>query len=277
MNIGIIGGGVVGSATARAFVEHVDKVLLYDVDPLKSTTPLQEVITDSHILFLCLPENQVESFVVNNLPHYDNPIVIKSTVPIGFTRQLNERMKETSAHGMFVHSPEFLTERTATFDASCPSRLIIGFSGGGYSKRGVVTDFMPYAGGPVKALGLLYQRRFPHVPIQVMSSDESEAVKLMTNAFYAVKIAFWNEMRTLADGLELDWNTVMEGILSGGRIHPSHTMVPGPDGERGFGGKCLPKDLYTVINSLSEQGLHSHVCWATSHYARGDKVSHVEG
>lgn len=99
-------------------------------------------------------------------------------------------------------------------------------------------------------LNRLYKSRFPGVPLYMMTSDESEAVKLFTNGFFAVKIAFFNEVRALADKLGLDWERVLGGVLSDGRISHNHTQVPGPDGQRGFGGACLPKDLANLIQCL---------------------------
>ena len=88
-----------------------------------------------------------------------------------------------------------------------------------------------------------------------MTSDESEAVKLMQNGFSAVKIAFFNEMRCLADDRGLDWTRVMDGLLAGGWINPAHTQVPGPDGKRGFGGGCLEKDLANLIDHFGYETL----------------------
>lgn len=109
-------------------------------------------------------------------------------------------------------------------------------------------EFRDNVGGEAGlSLTLLYQSRWPHVPVMLLTSDESEAVKLFTNAFFAVKVAFWNELRAVADGRWLDWERVMNAVLADGRIHPSHTKVPGPDGKFGFGGACLPKDLLQLI------------------------------
>jgi UDPglucose 6-dehydrogenase len=98
----------------------------------------------------------------------------------------------------------------------------------------------------------IYRERFPATEVMLMTSDESEAVKLIQNSFFAVKVAFWNEARSLADVLKLRWDVVMNGILSDGRISPSHTRVPGPDGKRGFGGECLPKDLASLSSLLDD-------------------------
>ena len=93
-----------------------------------------------------------------------------------------------------------------------------------------------------------------------MTSDESEFVKLMQNAFSAIKIAAFNEFRSFADYQKLDWERCLAALLAGGWINPAHTNVPGPDGRRGFGGACLPKDLANLIECMNEE--HSPMCLA---------------
>lgn len=231
--IGIVGNGTVGRATARAYVEHVKDVRIFDCDLTKRTHSLDETL-DSRLVFVCLPEEKIDQFftATNRAPWPTCNYVLKSTVPIGTTRRLREQYGLTN----LVHSPEFLTERCALHDAQNPSQLIIGFPG----------KVSGQPGRPYCLLNELYHARFPHAPIRLMSSDESEALKLFLNAFFAVKVSFFNEINSLASALGLDWDTILQGMLGDGRICPSHTQVPGPDGQYGFGGKCLPKDLETL-------------------------------
>ncbi len=108
-------------------------------------------------------------------------------------------------------------------------------------------------------LSNLYNKRFPGIQILYMSSDAAEAVKLFTNAFFAVKVSFFNEIRTISDRLDIPWQSVLCGMLSDGRISAHHTQVPGPDGMWGFGGACLEKDLSEVATDLEDLGLPSHI------------------
>lgn len=245
MKIGIIGNGVVGNATARSYMEHAE-VRVYDVIPEKATHSLGDVI-NSDIVFICLPSPQestglgCDTHLIENLfgvlkNTIDN-YVLKSTVPIGFTRRMGIK------YGLpnLVHSPEFLTARCAVTDAQLPARNIIGGP--------------PGSGECYEVLENLYRKRFPGIQVIHMTSDESEAVKLFQNSFFAVKVAFFNEINQLADRLGLDWDTVREGMLTDGRIAHSHTTVPGPDGQYGFGGTCLPKDLANVTAILIDAGL----------------------
>lgn len=247
MKIGVIGGGTVGRAAARAYLEHVEEVRVWDVVPERGTSILPEVLA-CDLVFVCVPEHAVEPLVARFPPEsHDVRLVLKSTVPIGTTSFLGEKYGLSN----LVHSPEFLTERCAVTDAQLPARNLIGIQKSG---SGV--------GAGALALRRLYETRFPHVPIHVGYSEETEAVKLFQNAFFAVKVSFWNEMKGIADRLGLDWDRVLNGILADGRIHPSHTQVPGPDGKRGFGGKCLPKDLVALINQGRIAGAAMGVCIA---------------
>jgi UDPglucose 6-dehydrogenase len=235
LRIGIIGNGVVGHATARCYMEQ-HEVKVWDIDPPKATHGFGDTVRLSDIVFVCLPETNLDEFfnALMGQKEIGQNYVIRSTCPIGTTKRIRHQ------YGVYnlVHSPEFLTERCAVTDAQLPSRNIIG-------KSHLLCD----CGG---ILLQLYKSRFPSVQTLLMSSDESEAIKLFTNAFFATKITFFNEIYELSQKHGLDWNTVLAGMLSDGRISHSHTQVPGPDGKMGFGGKCLPKDLLTLISDMGD-------------------------
>lgn len=239
MKIGVIGAGTVGRAIARCYMEW-GEVLIHDALSERSMHAFNEVTCSARcdVVFVCVPEAEVEG-VIKRASNRSAHLVIKSTVPIGTTRRLREQYKMVN----LVHSPEFLTERCALVDAQTPARNIIG----------------GHACECAAKLSGLYQRRFPGVPLLLMSSDESEAVKLIINSFFAVKVSFFNEANALAEKLGLNWDTVMGGVLSDGRIAHSHTRVPGHDGRYGFGGKCLVKDAEQLAKSLEENLLQSSV------------------
>jgi UDP-glucose 6-dehydrogenase len=110
-------------------------------------------------------------------------------------------------------------------DAQIPSRNVIG----GYS-----CDAYDYCKS-------LYNHRFPGTPLFAMrTSEESEAIKLFTNGFFAVKISYFNEIEKLVASHDWNWGRILNAIIADGRITRSHTMVPGPDGLAGYGGRCLP-------------------------------------
>ena len=111
-------------------------------------------------------------------------------------------------------------------------------------------------------LSKLYKKRFPGVQVVETDSDTSELIKLSQNSFFATKITFFNELYQLCSRLGVSYNQVLAGLLADGRIAQSHTQVPGPDGQLGFGGECLPKDLFMFDNEFSRRGLVSHLCSA---------------
>lgn len=268
LKVGIVGGGVVGRATAHCYLGHVAEVRVYDVRPERRTHPLDETL-GCDLVFVCLPTPQareslacdttaVEHFFAS-LPDSccSRNYVLRSTVPVGTTRRLARKYRLPN----LVHSPEFLTARWATLDAQLPARNLIGHP-----------DFAPLEEDSDQYLLYeLFLWRFPGVSVHRLKSDETEAVKLLTNGFYAVKVAYWNEVRWLIDSLGLDWGAVREAVLAGGTVHPLHTQVPGPDGKRGFGGSCLPKDLAALIDALDRADLPAEVTAAALRRNRFDR------
>ena len=169
------------------------------------------------------------------ITHTYNPqtiFVIKSTVPIGTTDNLCEKFNPLK----IIHSPEFLTARSAAIDFITPSRNIVG----GEEENGTLT------------IKKLYEERFPGVTCHVMKSKESEFVKYFANCFFATKVSFFNEMFLLSDKLNLSWDKILGGVMSDGRIGISHYQVPGHDNDFGFGGTCFPKDINAFIETFEK-------------------------
>jgi len=252
MKIGIIGNGVVGNATARTYVEH-HEVRVYDVIKERCLHTRDEVF-ECDIIFICVHEAFVEMVLRGVLPEERHRnLVIKSTVPIGTTKRLAKEYQLSN----LIHSPEFLTARCAVTDAQLPARNIIGTP----KVNGLAIYTAAYD------VAELYEKRFPGVPILHMDSNESEAVKLFTNGFFSVKVAYFNEIYNLTNEWGMDWDIVRAGILSDGRIAHSHTTIPGPTGV-GIGGVCLPKDLRTLVRQIGEAELFSNICEAAATYIK---------
>lgn len=276
MRISVIGGGTVGNAVARTYMEHAE-VKVYDIDKNKSTHDLRSTLgvridRKPDIVFVCLPTPQKSNSLECDVSYLDEffnfkfgsanveeevrqlNFVLRSTVPIGTTR----RLRQEHVLPNLVHSPEFLTARCAVTDAQIPARNIIGIPLESYP------SYVP--------LLELYTKRFPGVQTLLMHSDESEAVKLFQNSFFAVKIAFFNEINQLAEKLGLDWETVRHGMLSDGRIAHSHTNVPGPDGQYGYAGMCLPKDLANLITHYNANDIKDAAYVMTGAYTRNTLI-----
>ncbi len=253
LKLGIVGNGVVGAATASAWAGHVKEVLAWDVRPERANCSFADVM-GADLVMVCLPTPQragslecdtdalVSFFESLSVEQRQANMVIRSTIPIGFTRATAKAMLCRNV----VHSPEFLTARTAEHDAANPTRNIVGVPGGWDSS--VVNQPLYRA----------YRQRWPNVDIYHMTSDESEAVKLAQNAFSAVKIAWFNELHELCVHARISFSQVREALLAGGWINPMHTQVPGPDG-LGFSGACLPKDLASFCRCCLDAGTLPHV------------------
>ena len=257
MKIGVVGNGFVGGALSRAFVENYE-LFVYDKVENRSPHSLTETI-ESDIVFVCLPTpmKDIEGAEANlsiihdffdeveKLTKFENDTVyvIKSTVPIGTTRSLRERYTTEN----IIHSPEFLTARCANIDLLTAARHVIGGSSSDSTQ--------------VKKVLELYEERFPGSRILTMNSDESEFVKYACNCFFATKVIFFNELKLLSENMEveLDWDLMMKGIISDGRIGQSHHKVPGPDGSYGFGGTCFPKDLNAFIDTFEQNGMQANL------------------
>lgn len=93
----------------------------------------------------------------------------------------------------------------------------------------------------------IFRIKYPHVPIYFTSFEAAEFVKYIGNCFFSVKIAFLNEVFEMCDKIGLEYNEVKKLLLSDQRITNSHMDVPGPDGYKGFGGKCFYKDLNSLL------------------------------
>ena len=252
--VGIIGNGFVGSAINSGFALHTN-VFVYDVDPKRTVHSFEEVMECDYI-FICVPtpmniqdSNKIDLSIVENvfekISKYEiqkQIFILKSTVVPGTTDKLKEKFPKLR----IVFNPEFLTERTARLDFINAARIVLG---------GKKTD--------CEKVASLYRDRFYHTKIITTDAVSAEFVKYMCNCFFATKISYMNEMKQVSDKLNLEWDKILEGFLSDGRIGNSHIDVPGHDGQVGFGGKCFPKDINAFINFFIETNINPIMLSAT--------------
>lgn len=272
-NIGIIGNGFVGGSVAFGFSASTTamntNVMIFDKDPSKSCNSFDEVVGNSDFIFICLPtpmnENGqcdlsiIESSLseINQFNEENNSrsiVILKSTIVPGTTRRFNSKFQ----HLDIVFNPEFLTEKSARMDFLTQSRIILG----GEDKE------------ILQKVEQLFLGRFKNHHTILMDSQSAELVKYFCNIFFAVKVSFANEMYGIANTIGADWNKVLEGVLSDGRIADSHLNVPGPDGRQGFGGSCFPKDINALISFCKEKNINSNVinaAWETNLKVRPEK------
>jgi len=249
--VGIIGCGFVGSSL-REGLKDSNEINVFDKynTELSTVSNLQELVDVSDIIFVCLPTpmkktGECDTTLVKETVHSvagmsgdtRKVVVIKSTVPPGTTKRLQQSTKGSCS---VIFNPEFLTEANHIEDFKNQKRIILGGDG----CKEALTQ--------VKSM---YMKQFPTVPYVLCGSLEAELTKYFCNCFLATKVSFANEMKQFCDALGADYERVVESSVYDDRVGKSHLAVPGPDGRRGFGGSCFPKDVNALIFSMKKEGI----------------------
>jgi UDPglucose 6-dehydrogenase len=249
--MGIIGFGFLGSALLHGFVLHAD-IKIYDKYN-NIYDSLDDTVNSSDFIFIGVPTPMKDNGQQDLSSIYDavdsvvsvakkrKIIVLRSTIIPGTTRFCADKYP---GHD-FVFSPEFLTERQAKLDFINSARIILG----GEKKI-------------TKKVEEVFRVRFSHTPIYHTTWEAAEVVKYMSNAFFAVKIAFLNEIYDIAENIGVPYGDLRDMWLADCRIGNSHTDIPGHDGQRGYGGKCFPKDVQAFIKWAAENDLELDTCRA---------------
>jgi nucleotide sugar dehydrogenase len=249
MNIGLIGNGFVGNAIYQNLkFEH--SFFIYDIDKKRRNVEhVREVCHKCSIIFVSLPTPMLEDGrcdlsvvygIMNQIAYWynNNIIILKSTVPPGTC----EAIKKIHPKLRLVFNPEFLTEANSVEDFRNCERMIFG---------GIEKDTS-------LAISLM-KSVFPEKIYVNTDTKTAETVKYFLNTFLATKISFANEFYQLCETLCVSYKEVRDLALLDPRIGKSHLMVPGHDGQFGFGGVCFPKDLYALIETCIANGVEPKI------------------
>lgn len=230
--IGIIGMGVVGHAISNAVNSPVVAI---DINPSRADGTYGEIV-ECDCIFVCVPsptladgscDTSILESVLAKLKFYKGVIISKVTAPPAVYKRLGDE------YSNLVYSPEFLTAQNADNDFRFGTFMIIG---GEY--RAYVHE----------AERIMRTIQSDAVAVRCCSIEEAAYAKYAINTFLATKVIFMNELEQLVSSSGTNFDNVARLITMDPRIGNSHMQVPGPDGYRGFGGMCFPKDTEALLN-----------------------------
>ena len=209
---------------------------------LHSTSNPKVAFKDSDFIVIATPTNFIKkegSFdtssvknVIRQAKKYSarSYIIIKSTVPVGFTNQMRSKFKTKK----ITFSPEFCREGVALFDNLRPSRIVIG----GDDKKAKIFG---------KILLECSELKRNNKQIYYVSSSEAEAIKLFSNTYLAMRVAFFNELDTFSQVHKISAKNIVDGVSADPRIGNYYNNP-----SFGYGGYCLPKDTKQLLSNFSK-------------------------
>jgi len=245
MKIGIIGVGFVGGTTSEVLKKN-HELILYDRYKEPYTDPSR--LSEAEAVFICVPtpmkpsgeidyspiHNSIETLIEITSNNLRKPLVIiRSTAVSGTTDNLAKKYPFN-----FAFNPEFLREKNALEDMKNTDKVVIGAN--------TIEDY--------QIVENIYKPIFPEAKYIHVNNKTAEMIKYANNAMLTGQIALANELYQICNSIGIDYNEIKDVLLLDDRI-AKNIAVPGHDGDLGFGGKCLPKDLNALIY-LSRENMH---------------------
>ena len=233
----------INSGESPVFEPNIDKYFKDNKKHLSATNDLSDAVTNADYIIIAVPTNFnevsncfdtsiLEKVITESL--LENPsatIVIKSTIPIGFTEQQNKIHQQSK----ILYSPEFLREGSALEDNLYPSRIIVG-GDKKYSDQMEAFAFLLHQCSLDEGVKILY-----------MNSTEAESVKLFSNTYLAMRVAFFNELDSFALNNQLSTLNIISGVSEDKRIGNFYNNP-----SFGYGGYCLPKDSKQLLSNFKD-------------------------
>jgi|LauGreDrversion4_2_1035121.scaffolds.fasta_scaffold13939_4 UDPglucose 6-dehydrogenase len=256
----------------RLFFKPIS-IYIYDIRP-EACNPLgitlEDLDRECDILFFCLPTplnhdgTCYTKILEDTIARCSNPYkIIRSTVPVGFSAK----------HGCYF-MPEFLTEARWENDFRSTNEWIVGIPTGAsatitatntessISSAAAITNIQrdEFKRRMAKLINRSHKNGSIDSPTIVFcDASEAEMLKLMKNCFLSAKVGLMNEFYDFARAAKVDYNTVVELAKKDARMGTSHYQVPGPDGRRGFGGTCFPKDTHSLYCQMTGHGVVPYI------------------